>query len=233
MLFLGAVLAAGCASAGPEDIMVGDDVLEPDATVIPSTIDAARIDAAPIDAMPTTIDAIPIDAAPTCTVQTVQRLVNNNYDSTPVGTGWTQFPSNASYPLIDVLDGAGITEQTAPYGAWMGGFLSATDRMYQDVAIPASTTALTITGYRWVGTEETGGTFDFAYLEVLDTSGGLLSTLSTWSNASSTTAWTAFSFNVGSYAGQTIRINLRTTTDSTLNTNFFFDSLVLNVTACL
>jgi len=225
--YLLAVILTGCATAGSQDIDVGDD---PDAAAGES--DARRIDAAslPIDAMP--IDAMAIDAAPGCTVQTVQVLTNNAFDAGNVS--WVTAPFNAAFPMIDNLADSGYAPQSGGFGAWLNGYaVTSSDRMYQDVAIPASTTALTLTGYRLIYTDEAGGTFDTASLQVRSTSDAVLATLASWSNADAGGTWQVFSFNVGSYAGQTIRLHLSSASDNSFQTSFLFDTLVLNATVCL
>jgi hypothetical protein len=219
---------AGCASAGSQDIEVGDDVVDPDASTTGEP-DARRIDAAP---MP--IDAMPIDAAPGCTVQTVQLLTNGNFDAGNIN--WITAPFNAAFPMIDNLADSGYAPQSGGFGAWLNGYAAATgatDRMYQDVAIPASTTALTLTGHRLIYTDELGGVYDTAALQVRNTSDAVLGTLASWSNADANGAWALFSYNVGSYAGQTIRIHLSSASDDSFQTSFLFDTFVLNATVCL
>lgn len=244
------LLVTACASGSGEP--VGDDDDTPDAAARPDSaeqppdaetppIDAPPIDAAPIDAMPTDampIDAMPVDAGPIdampidagCTVQTVQLLTNPAFDATPLGTGWVQAPFDPAYPLIDV---PAVAPHTSPNGVWMGGFLSATDNLYQTVAIPASATALQLTGQRWIGTEETGGTYDTVRVQLRDSTGALLEQLVQWSNSDNGTAWSAFTLSAANpRAGQTVRLYLESSTDSSLNTNFFFDTFALNVTVC-
>ncbi|MCB9572209.1 MAG: hypothetical protein H6709_09005 [Kofleriaceae bacterium] len=245
------LVACASGQAGDPDATVGD---RPDATV---SIDAPSIDASPIDAMPidgaaidampidgAAIDAMPIDGLPidampidglpidaNCTVQTVQLLTNPSFDASPQGTGWVQVPFDAAYPLIDV---PAVTADTTPYSVWMGGFLSATDSLYQTVAIPAGATGLNLRGKRWIGTEETGtSAFDTVRLQIRSSAGALLEQLVQWSNVDNGTAWTSFVLTpTGNYAGQTIRVYAESSTDSTLNTNFFFDTWVLEATVC-
>src|SRR5438128_859225 len=78
----------------------------------------------------------------------------------------------------------------------------------QDVAIPAGTTALTLRGQYDVRTSELFPLgFDFGYVEITSTTGSVLETVLTLSDAGATTGWTAFSHALtGHYAGQTVRI---------------------------
>jgi hypothetical protein len=51
------------------------------------------------------------------------------------------------------------------------------------------------------------------------------------SDAGATSGWTSFSRTfTGSYAGQTVRIRLRSTNDSSSATSFYFDTLALQAT---
>lgn len=207
-------------------------------------VDAAVTDAATTDAMVTdaatdaATDAMTdaaIDAG--CTVMTLQILVNPAFDLNPVGTGWVQTPQNAAEPIITDIDGWGIVEHTAPYKAWLGGYASvATDVMYQDVAVPVGTTMLTVRGQYGIGTDELGTTvYDSCTVQLQNTSGGLLQSVMTISNVGATTtaSWRPFQSTFSMpYAGQTVRLHFRATTDSSLATSFFFDTLVLEATVC-
>jgi len=70
--------------------------------------------------------------------------------------------------------------------------------------------------------------YDFMYVEVRSTSGALLGTLQTLSNRSTRNAWTQSTLNVLPWAGQTVRIQYRVTTDVSLPTSFFVDDVALN-----
>jgi len=237
---------AGCASgsaAQPQDAPLGggddakvwlDGHIEgtPDAPA-----DAAPHIDAPVDARP---DARPIDAPPdACVPQTTETLLNPVFDLTPAGVNWTQVPIDPTYPPITA---DGFAAHTAPYKAWMGGFAgsdigqsSATDVVYQDVAIPAGTTALVITGYYVVGTNETGSTiYDTGSLDLLQTNGTPIENVLSLNNTTNTgSVWTSFSHTfTHNVAGQTVRVRITSTNDVSNVTNFFFDTLSLKATHC-
>jgi hypothetical protein len=67
------------------------------------------------------------------------------------------------------------------------------------------------------------------FVEVRNTSGTLLSTLGTYSNLNKGTAgvYSQKSFDVSAYRGQTVRIQFRSTTDSSYATTFRVDSASL------
>jgi len=102
---------------------------------------------------------------------------------------------------------------------------------YQTVTIPSTATG-TLTFWLNVTSAETTTTtqYDRLFVEVRNTSGTLLTTLATYSNlnkVSSSTAYTQRTLNVAAYKGQTVRIQFRSTTDSSLITTFRVDSASL------
>ena len=79
-----------------------------------------------------------------------------------------------------------------------------------------------------VTSSETGTTaYDKLFVEVRSTSGTLLTTLATYSNANKGTAgsYSQKSFSLAAYKGQTVRLQFRTTTDSSVTTTFRVDDV--------
>ena len=60
-------------------------------------------------------------------------------------------------------------------------------------------------------------------------SGTTLATLQTVNDGSTANTWTHPSFSLLTYAGQTIRVTFRATTDGSLTTTFFVDDVSVNV----
>jgi hypothetical protein len=223
-------LSTDAASGDATDV----DATSVDAASIDApAIDAASIDAASIDA--TSIDAPSIDAPSIdagCTTMVLQLLVNPSLDITPAGTGWVETPHNAAEPIITT---DGFTAHSGTYKIFLGGYqVVSASRVYQQITVPASTTQLTLRGQYHVETNETGGTaYDTANVELLNASGGLLQGVMALSNATSNTGWAPFTYAFATpYAGQAVRVNFRSATDSTLATWFFFDTLALEATVC-
>lgn len=107
---------------------------------------------------------------------------------------------------------------------------SVTGQTYQQVTIPSTATG-TLTFWVNVTSSETTTTtqYDKLFVEVRNTSGTLLATLGTYSNLNKGTAgsYSQKSFNVSAYRGQTVRIQFRATTDSSLATTFRVDDVSL------
>ncbi len=100
----------------------------------------------------------------------------------------------------------------------LGGSNSADDQFYQQVTLPATVDSAALVFWWYVETTESGiGTpFDFLYVEVRNTSGELLSTLETRSNASTANAWQHSSIDLTAYPdllGLTVRVVFRGATD--------------------
>jgi Zn-dependent metalloprotease len=132
-----------------------------------------------------------------------------------------------------VLSGQ-VTHSTGayPHGgiAYMilGGVNSTTGTLYQTVTIPSGGANLNF----WlnVTTSEAAGAsvFDRLFIEVRSTTGTLLATLTTFSNQNGGTAGVYVlrgPYNLSSFAGQTVRIQFRTTQDVTLPTSFRLDDV--------
>jgi len=121
---------------------------------------------------------------------------------------------------------------TFPHGgvAYMilGAVDSTTGTLYQQVTIPSGGANLNF----WLNitTSEAVGAavFDRLFIEVRSTSGTLLATLATFSNQNSGTAGVYVlrgPFNLGAFAGQTVRIQFRATEDVSLPTSFRVDDV--------
>ena len=81
-----------------------------------------------------------------------------------------------------------------------------------------------------ITSSESGPTiYDRLFIEVRSTSGALLGTLATYSNADETTPgnYSQKSFSLASWRGQTVRVQFRGTTDVILPTSFRIDDVSL------
>jgi len=218
------------------DAPAPDAAIPPDAAVPPDAPSAVPPDAmvVPADAA----SAVTPDArVPVCTDR--QLLANPVLDLSPRGIGWYENPIDNSYPII-TGDGNPI-EDTAPYKAWLGGFVggdfgvsSVSDELHQDVAIPANTTALHLRGKYAVGSDDfTSGVYDTAQLAITQTNGTPIQVLASYSNLTTTTNWVAFDYTVSAnLSGQTVRVRAVSSNDYDGATSFFFDSFALVATVC-
>jgi hypothetical protein len=210
-------LLGACATAGTE---------QPSANIDASDADATMIDAAP-------------DAPLPCTEVMTELLKNPAFDGTPMGSMWMQTPINATYPLITdqgQTGTSGITEQSAPYDAWLGG-LAGTDVLWQDVTIPGRTKQIALSGFYEVRTGETvANAVDTGSLAFTDTANTPIATIQALDNTKKTTTWTTVNYavtNAPMYSGMTIRLRMTSTNNGTLFTSFWWDTLSIKATHCM
>jgi hypothetical protein len=127
-----------------------------------------------------------------------------------------------------------VTRSTGafPHGgvAYMiiNGVDSTSGTLYQQVTVPSAGANLNF----WLNitTSEAAGAavFDRLFIEVRSTSGTLLGTLATFSNQNSGTSGVYVlrgPYNLNAFAGQTVRIQFRGTTDLSLPTSFRIDDV--------
>jgi len=122
---------------------------------------------------------------------------------------------------------------TGSWDAWLDGYgTTHTDTLAQQVTIPANATAASLTFWLHIDTAETSTTtaFDTLNVQVLNSSGTVLSTLATFSNLNAAAGYQQQTFDVSSFKGQTIQIFFKGVEDSTLQTSFVVDDVSLKVT---
>lgn len=112
----------------------------------------------------------------------------------------------------------------------LGAYNRASGTMYQTVTIP-TTASGTLTFWLNVTSSETTTSriYDILFVEVRSTSGTLLATLGTFSNLNKGTAgvYSQQGFSLAAWKGQTVRLQFRATTDSSLATSFRVDDVSL------
>jgi subtilisin family serine protease len=112
-----------------------------------------------------------------------------------------------------------------------GAYNFASGSMYQTVSIPASHNA-GLTFWLNVTSSETTTSivYDRLFVEVRSTSGALLGTVGTFSNLNKVPGlgdYAQRSFSLAGWRGQTVRVQFRVTTDSSLPTSFRIDDVAL------
>jgi hypothetical protein len=118
------------------------------------------------------------------------------------------------------------------WDAWLDGYgTTHTDSAAQTVAITAGKTSATLVFWLHIDTAETTTTtaFDTLRVQVLNTSGTVLSTLGTFSNLNHAAGYQQHSFSLNSFIGQTVVIKFTGTEDTSLQTSFVLDDIALNV----
>jgi serine protease len=132
-------------------------------------------------------------------------VLNNSSYQPPHGGGWDTW-----------LDGYGTTH---------------TDTLAQTVTIPSGCAAYAFSFWLHIDSAETTTTSanDTLRVQVLNSSGGVLSTLATYSNLNKASGYQQHSFSVSAYAGQKVTLKFTGTENSSRQTSFVIDDTALNV----
>jgi Dockerin type I domain len=161
-----------------------------------------------------------------------QKLVNPDFEMTPVGTNWTVSDPGIIGPFTTVNAHEG--NNSLYLGYWAAIY---TDWAYQEVAIPAAPTGVELSFWLKIINDVgvPASVVNTITVKLQATSGVDLATLGTLDNT--TSGFASFAkvgpFDVKAFAGQTVRVFLTSTqSDAAFNTSFFVDdvNLIVNTT---
>ncbi len=141
-------------------------------------------------------------------------LANPGFESG--NTGWTAtsgvITSSTSRPA-----------RTGSWKAWLNGYgSSSTDTLSQGITLPATGTK-TLAFYLRIDSAETTTATAYDTLKVQIVSGGVTTTLATYSNLNKSSSYVLKSFSLAAYAGKTVTVRFAGAEDSSLQTSFVID----------
>jgi len=155
-----------------------------------------------------------------------QLLANTGFE-----TGTTPWTGTTG----DICTTAGCGNESPHAGThfvWLDGYgTTHSENIAQQVTIPAGNTSATLQYYLHIDTAETTTTtaYDTLKVQVLNTSGTVLATLSTYSNLNKNTGYAVHTNSLAPYIGQTVVIKFLGAEDSSLQTSFVIDDVTLTV----
>jgi hypothetical protein len=165
----------------------------------------------------------------------------------------TATPTSGSCPPAQLLGNPGFeTGTAAPWSAtpgvintntqepphsgswdgWLDGYgKTHTDTLSQTVTLPAGCSTYNLSFWLHIDTAETTTTtkYDTLKVQILNSSGTVLSTLHTYSNLDHNTGYAQRSFSLSAYAGQKITLKFTGAEDYELQTSFVIDDTAINV----
>ncbi len=150
-----------------------------------------------------------------------QLLLNPGFESGAVNWTGTAGP---------ITNNSGRPARTGTWKMWLGGNgVTSTETEAQNVTIPASATAATLTFWIRIDSSETttSTVYDTAKAQIVKN--GVTTTLATYSNLNKNSTYVQKSFNVTSFKGSTISVKFLMNEDSSLQTSFVVDDTALNV----
>lgn len=152
-------------------------------------------------------------------------ITNGGFESG--SSSWTE-SSTGGYEIVDPSN-----PHTGSYSAYLCGYNSCTDKIYQTVSIPSTATKIVLSYWTYISTSESGSTcYDYFYARLRTTAGSVITTPQQQCNANAH-GWTKYSFDVtsalSSYKGQQVQVYFAGTTDTSLVTNFYVDDVALTI----
>jgi xanthomonalisin len=162
----------------------------------------------------------------------MQVLANPGFDAGSMA--WTETTLSSSTIITPDSALMSLKAQSPSNLAWLGGYAGAMDDLSQVVAIPAGATAITLSFYYAIATQEGSPAIaDTMDVYVYDPSTAKYTAVAAFNDNMSTPNWTRFVATLPlSLAGKTVQVGFEATTDGTKNTNFFVDTVALDVVAC-
>ncbi len=155
-----------------------------------------------------------------------QLLGNTSFD-TSTAAPWTMTAgvqcTNTSCPGQVAHSGVGF--------AWLDGYgVAHTDSVAQTVTIPSGKLAATLSFYLRINTKERGNVVhDTLAVQVLNSSGVVLSTLATYSNVNAAPGYVLKTLDMSAYIGKSVILRFVGTEDASLPTSFVLDDVTLTV----
>jgi hypothetical protein len=154
------------------------------------------------------------------------RVANNGFEGG--STSWGQY-SSGGYQLV-----TNTRPHTGGLSAFLGGFNYAHEYIYQSVTIPSNATSASLSYWWYMTTQEVSHPYDYLYVQLRNSSGGLITTLATRNDGSPANAWVQSLIllspgDLQTIRGQTVQLRFEATTDVSLPTSFFVDDINFSV----
>jgi len=154
----------------------------------------------------------------TVSLSSTSGIVNGDFESGR--TGWNEY-SRYGWSIILHRDSLPVSPQSGNWAAWLGGSYDEISYISQTITIP--TGSITLTYWEWIASQDTCGR-DFAWVRINNTNVQTINLC----GSNNTNGWIQRTVNLSAYAGQTVSLQIRVETNSSLNSNYFVDNVVLS-----
>ena len=141
---------------------------------------------------------------------------------------WTQ-ASNGGYQLVNSLH-----PHTGSQSAYLCGYSSCTDTLYQTVTLPATITSATLSYWTYINTQDVGSTTcsDTLAASIRTSRGATIKTVQSQCNTAAH-GWTQYTFdvtsNLSTYTGQKVKVFFQGTTKAATSSDFYLDDVAFTV----
>jgi hypothetical protein len=150
-----------------------------------------------------------------------ESIANGDFESGPLI--WTEFSYQDWHVIVSSSD-LPVTPHSGSYATWLGGDYDEISYIQQQVAISSSTPYLVY--WQWIASEDSCS-YDFGGVLI----NGMVVDEYSLCETNNTGGWVTHSVNLGSYAGQSVSLQIRAETDSIFNSNLFIDDVSLQASA--
>lgn len=149
-------------------------------------------------------------------------IKNGDFEAGPDGS-WTEY-SLRGWDLIVHANTLGFTPHGGQWAAWLGGGHNERARLSQSVTIPTNQFYLHF--HYYIYSEDYCG-YDYAYVKINN------ATMATFNlcTANNTSGWVHRAINLSAYADRTVTLMFEVTTDSSLFSSFYLDTVSLRASA--
>jgi subtilisin family serine protease len=171
---------------------------------------------------PTPVGPTPTPVAPTPTPVACTNLVKNpGFESGRVN--WTEASTNG-YALVCTSTSCGsspVGPRTGSYLSWLAGANNEASQISQAVTLPAGQKT-TLSFYHRITSSDSCG-YDYGYVRVV--SNGTTTTVKTFNlcTTTQTSGWVKNTVDLSAYAGRTVTLAFRATTDVSAMSSFYID----------
>lgn len=152
------------------------------------------------------------------------QLLGNGGFETGTASPWSVSSSQVLY------DGSSEPARSGSWDAWLDGYgTTHTDTLAQTVTLPANCT-VSASFWMHIDTAEPTTTkkYDTLKLQLLAADGSVLRNLYTYSNLNANTGYSKHTFNLSTYAGQTVTLKFTGSEDYTKQTSFVIDDAAVS-----
>ena len=170
---------------------------------------------------PTPTPTSPPTPTPSPTPLPCPNLGNGDFEQGPVI--WTQYSKNGWDLILNGGWPGPVHPRSGVWAVWEGGDYDEVCYIEQQTLVPAATPYFRY--YHWIASEDTCG-YDFAYVRV----NGVTVDQYDLCSANDTNGWAMHVVNLSAYANQCVTVQIRVTTDSSLNSNLFIDDVAFQST---
>ena len=150
---------------------------------------------------------------PTRTATPAAGFQNGNFEQGPVA--WTQY-STHGWPLIVQSFPGSVTPYDGTWAVWLGGEYDDISYIQQKVFVPTANHHMSY--WHWIASADACG-FDYGGVLV----NGTVINVYELCSARNTGGWVQHVVDLSAYAGQSVTVQIRVETDSSLNSNLFVD----------